>query len=172
MSKTNTNVLYQENQHFTQWWMWGIILLPLGIALKGCYNQFVLDVPFGNKPMSDGGLLLFLVFSLCFAYFFYLNELRTQLTEEGVAVQFYPYTSRSVRWNEVDRCEIIPYDFVGGWGIRLFTKYGTVYNVCGGKGLFIQLKNKTKFLIGTQRPEELKEVIEQLQQSTLNMRAE
>ena len=169
---TVANPLYQEKQRFTQWWIWGIILLPLGIALKGCYDQFVLGVPFGNNPISNDGLLVFLVLSFCFVCFFYLNELRTNLTKDGIHVQFYPYTSRSVRWDEVNHCEVIPYDFVGGWGVRLFTKYGTVYNVCGGKGLFIQLKNQKKLLIGTQKPEELKQVVEQLQQSAFNMVAE
>jgi hypothetical protein len=166
---TTAPPLYHEKQRFTQWWMWGIILLPLGIALKACFNQFIQGVPFGNNPMSNDGLLLFLLFGWCFAYFFYVNELRTNISQEAIHVQFYPYTSRSVRWDEVAHCEVMPYDFVGGWGVRLFTKYGTVYNVCGGKGLFVQLKNKQKFLIGTQKPEELQRIVEQLQQSRLNV---
>jgi hypothetical protein len=59
----------------------------------------------------------------------------------------------------VDKCQVIPYGFVGGWGMRLWTQYGTVYNVRGGKGLYVQLKNKKKFLVGTQQAEELERFI-------------
>ena len=62
-------------------------------------------------------------------------------------------------WGEVDHCQVIPYSFVGGWGVRLWTQYGTVYNVTSGKGLFVQLKNKEKFLVGTQQAEELEKFI-------------
>lgn len=51
------------------------------------------------------------------------------------------------------------YGFVGGWGVRLWTAFGTVYNVRGKMGLAIKLKDGTKFLIGTQKEMELKSVI-------------
>ena len=71
MSQTNTSLLFEEKQRFTQWWMWLIILLPLGIGLYGCYVQFYLQTPFGDKPMSNTGLLIFTLFGLAFVYFFF-----------------------------------------------------------------------------------------------------
>ncbi|MEJ6624523.1 MAG: hypothetical protein QNL42_00270 [Flavobacteriaceae bacterium] len=164
--------LYQEKQRFTKWWMWLIILLPLEIALNAFYLHFSLGISLGNKPLTDGGIIAFLLFGIAFAYFFRINELRTTLTEEGIRVHFYPYTSQNVSWGEVEHCEVIPYDFVGGWGVRLWTQYGTVYNVQGGKGLYVQLKNKKKFLVGTQKPEELQLLVQQLQHSALDVVAE
>ena len=58
--------------------------------------------------------------------------------------------------------EIVNYEFVGGWGIRLWTKYGTVYNTKGDKGLAIELQNGKKFLIGTQKATELSKIIEKV----------
>jgi len=58
----------------------------------------------------------------------------------------------------------VHYGFVGGWGIRLFTAYGTVYNMRGAKGLAIRLKSGKKFLIGSQRSEVLNQFIEQFPQ--------
>ena len=169
---SKAKVLYQEKQRFTKWWMWLVILLPLEIALNAFYFQYSLDIPLGNKPLTDEALIAFFLFGIAFAYFFRINELRTKLTEDGIHVHFYPYTSRTVAWGEVEHCEVIPYDFVGGWGVRLWTKYGTVYNVQGGKGLFVQLKNKKKFLVGTQKPEKLQLLVKQLQHSTLDVIAE
>ena len=54
----------------------------------------------------------------------------------------------------------LDYGFIGGYGIRLWTKYGTVYNTSGKIGLAITLNNGDKFLIGTQKSDELKLFLE------------
>ena len=53
------------------------------------------------------------------------------------------------------------YGFVG-YGIRLGSKYGTVYNMKGNRGLAIELNNGKKFVIGTQKEMELKNVVEKM----------
>ena len=171
MLQEKNSLLYKENQRFTEWWMWMIILLPFGIGLYGCYVQFFLQTPFGDKPMSNSGLLIFTFFGFAFAYFFWMNRLTTQITKDSIRIQFFPYLTRTIGWEEIDQCRVMPYNFVGGWGVRLWTQYGTVYNVKGGEGLFIQLKNKEKCLVGTQRPKELKRLLQQLETSR-NMFAE
>lgn len=165
MSKTYTNIIFEEKQRFSQWWMWLFILIPLAIGLYGCYVQFVLETPFGDKPMSNSGLLIFTSFGFGFAYFFWANLLHTKISAKGITIRFFPYTRRSIDWEEIDYCRVMPYSFVGGWGVRLWTQYGTVYNVVGGQGLFIQFKNKKKCLVGTQRPEELKKALSGLETS-------
>ena len=161
MLKTNTNYSnsFEEKQRFSQWWMWGFILLPLAIGLYGCYQQLWLGTPMGTKPMSNTGLIIFTLFGIGFAFFFWINQLKTKIDHQGIHVHFFPYTKRTVAWGEVDQCQVIPYGFVGGWGVRLWTQYGTVYNVTSGKGLYVQLKNKEKFLVGTQQAEELEKFI-------------
>ena len=54
------------------------------------------------------------------------------------------------------------------YGIRLGSKYGTVYNMSGDKGLAIELNNGKKFVIGTQKELELKKVVEKCQLLTNN----
>ena len=95
---SKAKVLYQEKQRFTKWWMWLVILLPLEIALNAFYFQYSLDIPLGNKPLTDEALIAFFLFGIAFAYFFRINELRTELTEDGIHVHFYPYTSGTVAW--------------------------------------------------------------------------
>jgi hypothetical protein len=132
--------------------------------------SFLFGYFFGKQTSDRWRNYCLFTFWDCLCLFFY--ELRTTLTEEGIRVHFYPYTSQNVSWGEVEHCEVIPYDFVGGWGVRLWTQYGTVYNVQGGKGLYVQLKNKKKFLVGTQKPEELQLLVQQLQHSALDVVAE
>jgi len=100
--------LYQEKQRFTKWWMWLIILLPLEIALNAFYLHFSLGISLGNKPLTDGGIIAFLLFGIAFAYFFRINELRTTLTEEGIRVHFYPYTSQNVSWGKWNIAKLSP----------------------------------------------------------------
>ena len=98
--------------------------------------------------------------------FFYINQLRTTITTEGITVRFFPYTKRHHSWEEISETEIIKYGFVGGWGVRLWTAYGTVYNVQNGKGLYVKLKNKERFLVGTQQPEILQASLDRLSEIT------
>ena len=74
-------------------------------------------------------------------------------------MKFYPFIQKEVKWEDIKKAEVIDYGFVGGWGIRLWTKYGTVYNVKGSKGLFIQKNDNKQFLIGSQRFEDLENLI-------------
>ncbi len=157
---------FTEEQRFTQWWMWLFIAIPFIIGVFGCYKQLILAENFGNKPMSNLGLVFTTLFGVAFMLFFYINKLTTKITDKGVYVQFFPYTKRFHSWEEISQAEVIKYGFVGGWGVRLWTQYGTVYNVKGGRGLYVQLKGKENFLIGTQNPEALHKVVLQLSQVT------
>ena len=74
-------------------------------------------------------------------------------------MRFFPFVKKEFQWSEIQKSKVVNYGFVGGWGIRLFTKYGTVYNIRGNKGLAIELKNGKKYLIGTQKEEEMKKFI-------------
>jgi hypothetical protein len=84
--------------------------------------------------------------------------LETKIDQKEIRIQFFPFTNKVVEWKDVKSAEVIKYGFVG-YGIRLFTKYGTVYNTKGNKGLALELKNGKKLLVGTQKIEEMKEVV-------------
>jgi len=154
------SVLFKEKQRFRQWWFW-IFLLPLGcLPLIGIYVQFIKGEPWGDNPMPDWGLILFSIGIYATLILFYNLKLVTVINQYGIFIRFFPFVRRKIKWNQVSFAKTIEYRFLGGWGIRLFTKYGTAYNVQGNKGLHLRLKNDKQLLIGTQRIEKLKEVIE------------
>jgi len=142
-------VKFTEIQKFTQWWVWFILVLLL--ALPVC--------AFLSGGISDGlkasPIILVLIL-------FYLLKLKTEVNDKGITMSFYPFVNKFVQWPEVKFVSVINYGFVGGWGIRLWTIYGTVYNVCGNKGMLIELNNGKTFVIGTQKEEELKRVLKGL----------
>ena len=155
-------MIFEEEQRFTQWWLW-VILISVGILpIVGVYKQVLLGEPFGNNPMSNTGLIIFMVCMLLFVGLFRLMKLKTVINKNGIEISFSPFLKRAFKWEEVTNYEIVNYGFVGGWGIRLGTTYGTVYNVKGNKGLALQLKNGKKYLIGTQKEHELKRLIDKI----------
>jgi hypothetical protein len=153
---------FTEIQRFRQLWVWVILFGILLLPVYGVYQQIVLDRPFGNNPMSDVGLILLTSSVAVFVLLFAVMKLSTHISVQFIEWQLFPFVHKKVRWEEVEKADIINYGFVGGWGIRPWTRYGTVYNMQGNMGLAIQLKTGKKYLIGTMRPDELKSFLDQL----------
>src|ERR1041384_1899260 len=61
-------ILFEEKQRFTQWWLWTILifvaLMVAGIFINALYVQLVIGEPWGDKPMSDEGLIGFTLFMI------------------------------------------------------------------------------------------------------------
>jgi len=93
---------------------------------------------------------------------FWFMRLKTEIDKTEIRINFFPFVKKRVNWKEIKNAEVVNYRFVGGWGIRLWTKYGTVYNTKGNKGLAIELQNGKKILIGTQKETELKKIVEKV----------
>lgn len=136
-----SRVYFKENQKFSQWWLW-LSLLSIGALL------------FYIGPKNLGALIVLIVSLL-----FLSMRLITQIDEKGIKFRFFPFVKRAYQWHEIETAQVVDYGFVGGWGIRLFTSYGTIYNVKGSKGLAVELKNGKKFCLGTQRPEEIQKIL-------------
>lgn len=154
------SIAFKEVQKFTQWWLW-LILIGIGILpILGIYKQLILGEKFGDKPMTDLGLIIFCVFIFGLIAMFWFMRLKTEIDQNEIHINFVPFYKKRVKWDEIKNAKVIKYGFVGGWGIRLFTAYGTVYNVKGDTGLAIELRNGKKILIGTQKETELKKIVE------------
>ena len=125
------------------------------------YQQLLKGEPFGNNPMSDAGLIIFFLSFVVFIGFFWFIELRTEIDPGGIRDRLKPISSRSFKWEEIERIEPVIYGFVG-YGLRLSMKYGTDYNVKGNKGLALNLKDGSRYLIGTQLQESMRQYLTEL----------
>ncbi len=112
-----------------------------------------------TKPMSDEGLIFLAVFVAGLWALFLVMRLQTEIDREEIRVRFVPFFKKIIPWAEVVSAEVKDYGFIGGWGIRISTKYGRAYNVKGSKGLVLTLKNGKKVLVGTQKEAELRAVV-------------
>lgn len=153
---------FKEEQKFSQWWIWLILLLVGIVPIYGIYKQLIMKEQFGDKPMSDIGLVIFALVTVGVIALFYYIRLKTDINKYEISFSFSPFTKKKIKWMDVKTAKVINYGFIGGYGIRLGTKYGTVYNISGKKGLFIELKSGKKLLIGTQRPNELSKITDRI----------
>ena len=161
-------ILFQEKQKFTQWWLWLILLAPFVYFLYTLFSPMIAPsaASSGNISVSIAmptSMWVTLLLLLLILLFMYLIKMTTVIDAEKIKIKHMLFLEKIFKWEDIESAEIIKYGFVG-YGIRISLNHGTVYNVKGNKGLFIKMKNGKKRLIGTQRPEELKKVIQNLAQ--------
>lgn len=137
--------LFTEKQRFTQWWLWLIMILVVAFAFY--YEESTLER----------------VVALIIPLFLFILNLETEISQEGISVRFFPFhlKKKFFAWDEIAKAEVREYSPLleyGGWGIRR-GRSGRAYNVKGKMGLQLVLKNGKKVLIGTQKAEELKQIL-------------
>ena len=160
--------VFKEEQKFTQWWLWvlniGILLIPI----YGIVQQVFYKTPFGDSPMSDTGLFIFLACMLLFNYFFLVLKLETTINEKSISYRFFPIqrNTKIILWKNIEKAYIRKYSPIteyGGWGI----KHGA-YNVKGNIGLQLKFKNGKKILIGTQKIAEIERILKTYENKIVN----
>lgn len=166
----NNEILYTERQKFKQWWLWLILLGVNGLFLFGVFKQVIYGEQFGNKPMSNTGLLIATCVTILLTILFVNFRLDTTIKEDGIYVRFFPFhlKFKHYTWDTLTKSfvrEYSPLTEYGGWGMRLgvFGK-GGAYNISGNKGLQLEFANKKKLLIGTNKPNELTETLKKIGQ--------
>ena len=151
-------ILFEEEQKFDQKWLWILIIASSLVILI-----IQISVFFNTEIDKSGFGFYFIVFNFALIvgliWLFTVMRLKTRINSKKISMKFYPFVHKEVKWKDIKRADVIDYGFVGGWGIRLWTKYSTVYNVKGSTGLFVQTNGNKRFLIGTQRKEDLKKVL-------------
>jgi len=155
-------IYFEEEQRMNHWWLW-IIVIPITILfLYALYQQLYLGVPFGQNPMNDLGLVAFSAFIIGLFAMVFAMRLRTKIDNNGIQMSYAPFIiKKHVTWDKVLSVKVVNYGFVG-YGIRWGSKFGTIYNIKGNKGIAIELLGGKKFLIGTQQPETVSSVISEL----------
>ena len=156
-------------QGFRQWWLWVLLLVTalgtVGLFGYGIYVQVIQGTPWGDNPMSDGGLIVTAVattlLTVGMAALLLSARLITEVHSDGLHIRFFP-----LRW------KVIPYETIasyqartyhpireyGGWGIR-WGREGKAYIVGGNEGLQLLLNDGRKVLVGSQRAQELEAAV-------------
>lgn len=144
--------LFTEKQRFNQWWLWLLLAVSLAVPAILLFKEAT------EKSGGFSGLIIILSVIILFV----VLRMTTVVTKENIQLTYFPFVNKTINLADIETMKVINYGFVGGWVIRFWTQYGTVYNVRGNKGLHIKFKNGKQLVIGTQKPQELEKVVEQL----------
>lgn len=157
-------IIFKETQQFRQKWIWALLIgLFIFTIASSIYPLFQDPSAEEFKELIIANIISFAIFLLTLLLFYFM-KLETKISTKGIEIRFFPFSKKNVSWHEIEKTELVDYGFVGGWGVRLWTPYGTVYNISGSKGLHIKLKSGKQFLIGTQKNEELEKLLNDFQQ--------
>ena len=89
-------------------------------------------------------------------------RLSTTIDEHGITIRFFPFVwKKTWQWEQIGEVYVTEYSIAdyGGWGYRV-SKKGKAYNTKGKHGLQLILKNGARIMVGTQNPNEIKQVVE------------
>ncbi len=162
--------IFKEIQRFNQWWL--IVLFGLVYLIYG-YPLFVI---YKEKIEINTDVLIMLIVSsvilVSVTLFIFSLKLETRIDEKGMSYQFWPFhlKAKNIPWESLEECSIRRYSPIleyGGWGIRGLIKLrvfginknGEAYNVKGNIGIQMVLKDGRRILIGTQKTEKAKQVL-------------
>jgi len=159
-----SKILFSERQKFTQWWLWLILIAPL-VIIGSTLLPANLEIPnpqnFSFHLVASNDFWISLIIMLLVLLLFLVMRLNTTIDQVSITIRFFPFFKKSWKLTEIEEINLIVYDFVG-YGIRISSTYGMVYNVKGNKGLAIRLKSGKKYLVGTQNPEAMQQILNKI----------
>jgi hypothetical protein len=166
----DNEVLFTERQRFKQWWLRLILLGINGLLLFVFFKQIIGGQQFGDKPMSNLGLLITTGLTIALTLLLFISRLDTIIKKDGIYVRFFPLhlKFKHYAWDSLTKSFVRQYSPLteyGGWGLRLgLFGEGTAFNVSGDKGLQLEFTDNKKLLIGTNKPDELTETLNKVGQ--------
>jgi hypothetical protein len=172
---------FEETQAFRQnRWFWILVIVSSLVTLlplaDGIYWQLFRGEPWGNEPLSDGGLLglfAFVLFTWGIAMVVAISvRLDVRIDDQAIYYRFVPIKPK---WQSVLKEEISHYSIEkkfrflqsGGFGYhrnRLTRTWSM--RIRGSHHLSLVLKDGRKILLGTQNPEGLERAMKRLANPT------
>lgn len=151
-----SKIVFYEKQQFRQWWLWLLFLSLFAFLLY----KFIVQKDYGTIKNWQDCFPLVIPIGICIL--FWIMKMETTIKEDGIYINFYPllWKIKFYPWQIIENIDVIKYNALldyGGWGIRI-----GAYNVYGNKGFKITFKSGNKLLIGTQKSEEIKDILKNL----------
>ena len=157
--------VFKEEQRFTQLWLHLIMALTTIGSIIILYKEWINNV---DKSFSENKSYLIPIIIIIFTHLLiYKAKLSTKIDEIGIHYQFIPFqfSYRKISWENIEKIYIRNYSPIleyGGWGLRYTfnKKRGNAVNISGNIGIQIELKNGKRLLIGIQKKEDVKRILE------------
>ena len=164
MTAAGSGVIFSEKQRFLQKWVWILVVL----MLIGVWVMSILWFGSDDKQHSLSSDIIVIVswvlVGVGIPVLFLTMKLETEVRADALYVRFFPFhlQPRKFTWPDISKSEARRYDPLreyGGWGIR-WGRGGRAYNVSGDRGLQLVLKDGKRWLIGSQKADELAAAVE------------
>jgi len=166
-AEEHDDVLFHEEQRLGRWVQVFVIVavaVPVvGVFGWGLVQQLVFGRPWGDHPTSDTALAIIgtavIAFTLLIAVLVLTSRLIVEVRPDGLYVRL--RRARKIDLENVVACRAVTYRPIrdyGGWGWRWGWR-GRAYNARGNRGVRLDYADGRHLLLGSQRPEELAEVI-------------
>lgn len=148
--------IYNETQQFRQIWIWVILIGVTAFTGGTLVTKLLNDVEF-----TLGELIFPIGLLLAINGLFFSMRLTTRIDQSALSFSYSPFLiHRKFTWEEIESLTVISYNGLteyGGWGIKWNGECWS-YTTGGKWGILVQTSTK-KFLLGTQNPEKVNEVI-------------
>lgn len=158
--------IFREEQNFG-WWVYALLAVMAGIGVVAAFWMRP-DEPPTNPTSIHFEIPLALAIGLILPSVLIMGVLRmtTEVIPTDVRVWFgwFPTYRRDIAISEIVMLEVVRYRPIrecGGWGIRTGPDGEKVLNARGDRGVRLRLRDGTRILIGSQRPDELARAIEE-----------
>ena len=158
MSNGNPNILFSEQQTITKWYIWIVPVLVLVVCVYVILSQLLLQ-QVGSTNAIPLNILIMMIIVPCILIFFLRHiRMNVEITAKGILYDVRPFHEGYVLWSEVKEIKLIPYTRMA-FGLRSGL-YGKAFNISGTHGLQLTKKNGQKIVLGTDKPELLRKVLE------------
>lgn len=152
--------IFKEEQTYKGTWVMYLILI-LEIPTLILLTVLILNDDSGSNEGIYGLLSVILIMGIAMTVIFNL-KLETRIDDNGIHYRYFPFIKwRNIPKHQIRSAEVVSFSPLGdhgGWGIR-GNRTTKVYTVVGDTGLSIDINEKKKILIGTQKAQELREFL-------------
>ena len=174
MSRT----FFEETQSYRQAaWMLMIVISSsvfiIGLFLYGIYVQLIVGEPWGDKPLTDPGLIMTSVFTFAivgFMVWLILSiKIELKVFDTEIQFRFFPFQGWTVLSpNEIKHYEVKKLGFFerGSSGYHGFLSKHKKFIINGRNALKIKTSDGQSFVIGTQSPDQLAWAMKKLMNNT------
>ncbi|WP_462247939.1 hypothetical protein [Ekhidna sp.] len=159
-------IFFKEEQSFVGTWTWYLVI---GIAVLSVGGTGV-GLFFTNDAEGIIGLIIAAITTGGIIVLFYTSKLQVSMDQDSLYYRYPPFVSAEKKVTSDDIKEIYvrkykPIGEYGGWGYRFRFRSGRAMNVSGDVGVQLVFKNDKRLLIGTQKPEAMREAVRRLKEN-------
>lgn len=155
------NQVFKEQQTYQGTWVMYLILmleLPTLVLVTVVLLSNSTDLREKIIHLTAVYAIMILAFSLLMSI-----RLKTRIDDKGIHFQYFPFIKwRTYSKNQIQALEVVKFNPLmdhGGWGIK-GNKNTKAYTIIGDHGIELDLGERKKILIGTQKEKELRNFLE------------